>query len=82
MNAIWHFLRVEYWPQGQQWYQGAVWGNVFVVPIAFVLGAILWPPFRRAITRFVRGETADLHRKLDHVILHSKDIPPLPDKPA
>ena len=78
LSEIWHFLHVEYW--GQPWYQGQVYGNVFVIPIVFVLGVLLWPPLRRALVRFVRGETAELHRKLDHVILHHPDIPPQPPK--
>lgn len=75
LNAVLHFLRVEYW--AHPWYQGAVWGNVFVIPVAFVLGVIIWPPLRRAVVQFLRGETADLHRKLDHIIEHHPDIPPL-----
>jgi hypothetical protein len=53
---------------------------VFVVPIAFILGAILWPPMRRAIGRAFRRETSELHRKLDHIIEHHPDLPPLPPK--
>ena len=80
MNAIVRWFQTEYIPAHGPWYDGAVWGNLFIVPIAFVLGAILWPPMRRAIGRAFRRETSELHRKLDHVIRYHPDIPPLPPK--
>ena len=40
------------------------------------IAVLVWPPARR----WFRAEQAELHRKLDHVIRHSKDIPDLPPK--
>ena len=67
-SALERWLRTEYWPAHQPWYDGAVWGNVFVIPVVFVLGVIVWPPFRKAILGAFRRETSELHRKLDWVI--------------
>lgn len=80
------------WPAGGS---GGIWGDVlgtFIwVLIAGVIGTLVWPPTRHAIEAFAHRHVADLkahttahhdelHRKLDHIIEHSKGIPPLPPK--
>lgn len=80
LSGIAHWFETEYWPSSGPWYDGAIWGNVFVIPVAFVLGAIFWPPLRRRIDGFAREHIAETERKLDHIILHHPDIPPLPAK--
>ena len=80
-RAVELWFQTEYAPAHAAWYDGAIWGNLFVVPVAFVLGAVFWPPLRKRIRRFAERETSELHRKLDWVIEKHPDIPPLPPKP-
>jgi hypothetical protein len=75
-----NWFRVEYWPAHEPWYDGAIWGNLFVLPVAFVLCTLFWPAFRRAVLRAFRRETSEIHRKLDWMIEKHPDIPPLPPK--
>lgn len=89
MNALLRFLETEYAPAQGPWYGGAVWGNVFVIPVAFLLGAVLWPPLRRAVHRFADRKLGQVHtrlaeqeRMLAHIIEHHPDIPPLPASEA
>ena len=79
-SSLQAWFDTEYWPAHEPWYDGAIWGNVFVVPVAFVLGVIFWPPLRRRIDGFVRGHLSETERMLQHVIKHSTDIPPLPER--
>ena len=64
MTYLWRLFRVEYWPAHQPWYDGAVYGNLFVVPVAFVLGALIWPPTRKRIRGFVDRRLAPIHAHL------------------
>ena len=79
-TALRAWFQTEYVPAHQPWYDGAIWGNLFVVPVAVFLGSLVYPPFRKAILRAFRRETSELHRKLDWVIEKHPDIPPLPEK--
>ena len=65
VTAIEHWFQTEYIPRGAPWYNGAVWGNVFVVPVAFVLASVFWPRFRRAVHRFVDHKLDPIHEKID-----------------
>ena len=73
------------WPAGGS---GGIPGDVIAtliwVIIGGIVGALVWPPTRRAIEQFVKrhaeGANEELHRKLDHIIAHHPDIPPLPPK--
>ena len=73
------------WPAGGS---GGIPGDLIATLIWFVIvgivGVLLWPPARHAIEQFVKrhaeGANEDLHRKLDHIIAHHPDIPPLPPK--
>lgn len=47
---------------------------IIEIAVLALLGKLLWP----VIKREVHAGDALLHRKLDHVIEHSKDIPPFP----
>ena len=38
----------------------------------------VYPPLRKWLTREEREAAAELHRKMDHIIFHHPDIPPLP----
>lgn len=56
--------------------------------VAIIIGAmityIVWPKFRHAMDGWIKGHmhasNEELHRKLDHIIKHHPDIPPLPPK--
>ena len=79
-GALAAWFHTEYDPANSEWYNGAIWGNLFVVPVAFVLGAFLWPPLRRRIHGFVDGHLSETERMLHHVIDNHPDIPPLPPR--
>jgi len=59
-------------------------GNVSAGIIIFFVMVLCWPKLRHAIEEFfkkhLRAENAELHRKLDHIIEHHPEIPPLPPK--
>jgi hypothetical protein len=84
------FVHTWLWPaNGSGGIPGDVVGSFVWALIVFIVAAIFWPPLRKAIERLfhrifsshpVHDEIAALHKKLDHVILHSPDIPPLPPK--
>ena len=80
------------WPAGGS---GGIWGDVVGtlvwVVIAGIVTYLLYPPVREALKRYeqrhlaaikehVTAESAELHRKIDHIIKHHPDIPPLPPK--
>ena len=77
-RAVELWFQTEYAPAHAPWYDGAIWGNLFVVPVAFVLGAVFWPPLRKRIHGFLDGHLSETERMLRHVIEHSPDIPELP----
>lgn len=63
--------------------------SVITWALVLIVAALVWPPTRRRIHRFidhkadaikahVTSEQDELHRKLDHIIHHHPDIPPLP----
>lgn len=55
-----------------------IWWAVIVA----IATTLVYPPLRRRasafLTRHLHSENAELHRKLDHIIEHHPDIPPLP----
>jgi hypothetical protein len=75
------------WPAGGS---GGIPGDVVAtliwVIIAAIATTIFYPPFRKALEKFVKrhlqAETAELHAKLDHIIAHHPDIPPYVSKNA
>ena len=71
----WHWLFQQV--QLSQWM-----GNITAGVIVFLTVSLCWPKIRHAIERFVKRHVsqgnAELHAKLDHIIHHSPDIPPLP----
>jgi hypothetical protein len=60
-----HLWQTEYDPAHGAWYTAAIWGNLFVVPVAFLLGSLVWPPTRKRLHRFVDRKLAPLHAKMD-----------------
>jgi hypothetical protein len=72
LPAVQEWFRVEYIPKGQPFYDGAVWGNLFVVPLAVVLGWLwsktkFWP--MRPAEHLIKG----LHTKIDNHIASQKE---------
>lgn len=45
------------------------------IAIGFVLAALFWPPLRK----FLKRKEEALHAKMDHIIKHHPDIPPMPE---
>ena len=74
----WHFLYSQV--------QLTVWfGNVVAGVVVFVVMDILWRWFGRRLfhammKRIHADSLEEIHAKLDHVILHHPDIPPLKGK--
>jgi len=73
------------WPAGGS---GGIPGDVVAtliwVIIAGIATTILYPPLRKAVERTIKRHfeegTAELHAKLDHIIEHHPDIPPIISK--
>lgn len=78
MEPIQHFLYFAWDP----------WNWITNVTASVVVGAIvvmLWPYLRHKVEAWVKRQhaaaSAELHRKLDHIIAHHPDIPPLEESP-
>lgn len=86
-----NFTQNWVWPAGGS---GGIWGDVvgtlIWVVIAGIVTYLLYPPVREALKRYeqrhlaaikahVTAENAALHKKLNHIIVHHPDIPPLPE---
>jgi len=56
-------------------------GNVVWALLAVIVASFVYPPMKAWIERILTRESSEIHRKLDHIILHHPDIPPLPPKP-
>ena len=58
--------------------------GIWWAAIVGIVTTLVYPPLRRKvsafITRHLKSETDELHRKLDHIIEHHPDIPDLPPK--
>jgi hypothetical protein len=67
-----HWFQYFYVPGHGPWYGGAVWGNLFVVPIAVLLGSLLWPPTRRRLHRFVDRKLAPMHEHIKRAEQHNE----------
>jgi hypothetical protein len=83
MNWLHHFWFTYEWPSDQGNGPEAVSEMLLV---AF-FGTLLIPRVRRWWKRHIEdlknhisGENKDLHEKLDHIIKHHPDIPPMPPK--
>ena len=76
----WHFIYAQS--------QLTVWfGNIVAGFVVFVVIDVCWQLFLKkwvtlALHEIHSKQNAELHRKLNHIIHYSPDIPPLPkDKP-
>jgi len=80
----------DFWPPDQ-----GVAANILASFICFLVASVatylVWPQLRRAVDAWVKRHLhdhrqamdthlAELHRKVDHIIEHSSEIPELPPK--
>lgn len=75
----------SYWVlDGPGGIEGDMIATLVWVVLAAIVTSLLYPPLRRSISKFIKrhfeSETAELHRKLDHIIEHHPDIPTYPPK--
>ena len=68
------------------YFKPSLYGNgpeALVQTVAYAAIALaIYPPLRKWLTREEREMRAELHRKMDHIIFHHPDIPPLPPSPS
>ena len=83
--AFWGRLHADFIPLDGSRVAPNILASALIVIATTPIAVLVWPPTRRRIHRCMTRHTAPLHdefaevhRKLDHVILHSKDVPPLP----
>ena len=84
MHLLVHWLDVFRHDNAFTWAWYTWIGNVSAGIIILSFSALLWPRARRVIEAFFKRHfsegNAELHRKLDHIIEHHPDIPPLTTK--
>jgi hypothetical protein len=93
---FWHArFAADAWPPDRSFVGPNLVASFVLVTLAGIVGVLIWPPTRRRMHRFVDKKLApvhehltamreshdELHRKLDHVIRHSPEIPDLPPAP-
>jgi hypothetical protein len=62
--SVIHLLEFFYAPRTGPWWNGAIWGNVFVIPVAAAL-AYGWSRTKFWPLRPIRHGIEGLHRKVD-----------------
>lgn len=55
-------------------------GNISAGVVVALVASVFWPPLRKRIHTFMDEKMGDLHAKLDHIIAHHPDIPPMSDE--
>ena len=74
MHVLWYIWIDYFW--------ASLKGNgpeALVQTVAYAAIALaIYPPLRKWLTREEREAAAELHRKMDHIIFHHPDRPPLP----
>ena len=64
------------------YFKPSLYGNgpeALIQTVAYAAVAVaVYPPLRKWATKEERAVNAELHRKVDHIIFHHPDIPPLP----
>ena len=90
--VLWHNrLGQDFWPIDAGRVSPNLLASLIQWAIILIAASLLYPPFRRAVDKWLRvhlhehrqamdDHLADLHKKLDHIIHHSTDIPDLPEK--
>lgn len=86
--VIFHWDRFlqDFWPVDASRVAPNIVASLVQYAILLVAAYLLYPPFRRAVDRWLRGHTSSLkkhisdehdaiHEKLDHMIKHSRAIP-------
>jgi preprotein translocase subunit Sec61beta len=81
-------IAADFWPIDASRVGPNLLASIVQAVVILVVVALLWPPLRRRIHRFTdqkltalhmaeKRDRESLHRKMDHIINHSPDIPPL-----
>ena len=88
--CLWVFrdrLSADFWPFDNARVAPNILATIVQIVAYTPLAVLVWPPTRKRIHRYLTRHTAPLHeefaevhRKLDHVIRHSSEIPELPPK--
>jgi hypothetical protein len=92
LATVWLLSRLQsdFWPVDKATVAPNILASIVQAIVVALVVYLLYPRFRRAVDRWVKGHLhdhrkamdvhlAELHRKVDHLIEHS-DIPPLPPK--
>ena len=83
----WARVKSDFYPLDRSFIAPNIMAALVQWAVILILAALLYPPTRRAIERFVGGhvqsikdhvsaEHAAVHAKMDHIIAHHPDIPP------
>lgn len=72
MHWLWHVIYLDFWPPDAS----RVGPNLVASAVLAVLAA---PKVVKEWRKHIAHRDA-MHKKLDHIIFHSPDIPPLEDK--
>ena len=79
-------LLSDFWPVDKSTIAPNILASVIIFDVVTLTAALFYPPFKRLLDRSVQlhkdeikqhlsSELEAVHAKMDHVILHSKDIP-------
>jgi hypothetical protein len=82
----WSRFVADFWPPDRSFIGPNLVASVVQAGAILIVGALLYPPTRRAFERYmhrhvedikahVSAEHAALHKKVDHIIRHHPDIP-------
>lgn len=88
----WGRFLADFWPFDASRVAPNILAAFVQYAVLLILAALLYPPIRRAVAKYVSGHVEDIkahitaehalvHAKLNHVIHHSTDIPPFPTNP-
>ena len=85
---VWHWARFrsDFWEPDRSYVGPNLVASIVQWAFILIFVSLLYPPWRRAVHRYVSGhvnaikshissEQKEIHKKLDHVIKHSPDIP-------
>lgn len=81
-------LLSDFWPADKSSVAPNILASIIIFVVLTLCGALFYPPFKKALDRglsrhtvaiakHVSAENASMHAKLDHIIKHHPDIPPM-----
>lgn len=85
----WSRFLSDFYPPDRSFVGPNLIASVVQWAVILIAVALVYPPARRAVARYIEhhvkdiknhvtAEHAAVHDKLDHIIKHSKDVPPFP----